>query len=98
MQLPFGTTTYRRYLQKSSFLEADSSPQQQLFQKSEILEKATFSENKYSVLPTFSAKLRSIAATFSEELLFYNMPFQKSFYFTAALFFQSCISHLSVIN
>ena len=92
-QLPFGTATYRRYLQKSYFLEADSSAQQQLFQKSEILEKATFSEKQYSVLPTFSGELPSIAATFSEELLFYNIPFQKSYYFTATLFFHSYTSY-----
>ena len=86
MQLLFGTATYRRYLQKSYFLEADSSVQQQLFQKSEILERATFSEKQYFVLPTFPGELPSIAATFSEKLLFYNMPFQKSYYFTVRFY------------
>ena len=38
------------------------------------------------LLPTFPGELPSIAATFSEELLFYNKPFQKSYYFTATLF------------
>ena len=33
VQLPFGTATHRIYLQKSYFLEADSSAQDQLFQK-----------------------------------------------------------------
>ena len=56
-QLPFGTDTYRRYLQKSYFFEADSSAQHQFFQKSKILEKATFSEKQYSALPTLSGEL-----------------------------------------
>ena len=33
VQLPFGTATYKIYLQKSYFLEANSSAQHQLFQK-----------------------------------------------------------------
>ena len=57
VQLPFGTDTYRRYLQKSYFFEADSSAQHQFFQKSKILEKATFSEKQYSTLPTLSGEL-----------------------------------------
>ena len=48
VQLPFGTATNRRYLQKSYFFEADSFAQHQFFQKSKILEKATFSEKQYS--------------------------------------------------
>ena len=76
-QLPFGTATYRRYLQKSYFLEGDSSAQQQLFQKSEILEKATFSEKQYSVLPTFSGELPSIATTFSESYFLTTYYFRR---------------------
>ena len=56
-QLPFGTDIYRRYLQKSYFFEADSSAQHQFFQKSKILEKATFSEKQYSALPTHPGEL-----------------------------------------
>ena len=57
VQLPFGTVTNRRYLQKRYFLEADSIAQHQLFQKSKILEKATFSEQQYYALPIFSGGL-----------------------------------------
>ena len=59
VQLPFRTATHRRYLQKSYFFETGSSPQHQLFQKSKILEKATFSEKQDSALPTFSGELTS---------------------------------------
>ena len=103
VQLPFGTATHRRYLQKSYFFEADSSPQHQVFQKSKSLEKATFSEKQDSAFPTLSGELTflcffhkslpSIATTFSEELLFYKVPFQKSCYFTAILLFHSYTSY-----
>ena len=56
-QLPFGTVTNRRYLQKRYFFEAESIAQHQLFQKSKILEKATFSEQQYYALPIFSGGL-----------------------------------------
>ena len=59
VQLPFRTATHRRYLQKSYFFETGSSPQHRLFQKSKILEKATFSEKQDFALPTFSGKLTS---------------------------------------
>ena len=57
VQLRFGTATNVRYLHQSYFIEADSSAQHQLFQKSKILEKATFSEKQYFALPTFSGEL-----------------------------------------
>ena len=53
----FRNSYFRRYLQKSYFFEADSSAQHQLFQKSKILRKATFSENQYFALPAFSGEL-----------------------------------------
>ena len=57
VQLPVGTVRNRRYLQKRYFFEADSIAQHQLFQKSKILEKASFSEKQYSALPIFSGGL-----------------------------------------
>ena len=42
--------------------------------------------------------LLSIAAIFPEELLFYNILFQKSYYFTATFPFPSYTSYLSVRN
>ena len=42
--------------------------------------------------------LPSIAATFSEKLLFQNIHFQKSYYFTGALLFHSYTSYYLVIN
>ena len=63
-QLLFGTATFCgeellriKILQKSSFVEAVTSAQHQLYQKSYIFEKANFSEKKYSALPTFSGEL-----------------------------------------
>ena len=53
VQLPFGTVTNRSYLQKRYFFEADSIAQHQLFQKSKILEKATFSKKQYSAFRIF---------------------------------------------
>ena len=46
VRLPFGIAIHKRYLQKSYFLEADSSAQHQLFQKSKVLEKATFQKSE----------------------------------------------------
>ena len=42
VQLPFGTATYRRYLQKSYFFKADSSVQHQLFPKKQDFGKSYF--------------------------------------------------------
>ena len=96
----FGAVTFRNsYLQKIStenllfrsrfFCTAST------FSKSKILGKAFFSEKtifhmsnffcRGTFLTLFCKSLPSIAATFSEELLFYNIPFQKSYYFTATL-------------
>ena len=88
VQLPFGTATNRRYLQKSYFFEADSFAQHQFFQKSKILEKATFSKRKiphnilsletYLFNAFFDESLPSIAvAIFSEELLFTKYLFRR---------------------
>ena len=75
-QLPFETATYRRaafskqiLLHNKNFFKKVKFWKNLLFQKSNI----------YCALPTFSGRLPSIAATFSEELLFYNIPFQKSY-------------------
>ena len=46
----------------------------------------------------FQKMLPSIAATFSEELLFYNILFQKSYYFTATVPFHSYTTYLFVSN
>ena len=92
-------------------MKAGTSAQYQLFQKSYILEKANFSEKQYSAVYTyffwrtaflerllFQKTLPSIAATFSEELLFYNILFQKSYYFIATVPFHSYTSYLFASN
>ena len=82
----------------SNFFEAGTSAQYQHFQKSYMLEKANFSEKQYSALHyffwtaaflerlLFQKTILFIAAAFSE-LLFYNIPFQRSYYFPAILSF-----------
>ena len=98
-----------RYLRKSYFFKAGTSAQHQPFQKSYILEKTDFLENQFlhnsffwravfleQLL--FQKTLPSIAGTFSEELLFYNILFQKSYYFTATVPFYSYTSYLFVSN
>ena len=60
VQLPFGTATHKIYLQKSYFLEADSSAQHQLFQK---ISKAIFRLTYFFLRATF-LKLLSWIATF----------------------------------
>ena len=46
-----------KYLKKSYFFKAGTSTQYQVFQKSYILKKFSFSEKQYSALPTFSGEL-----------------------------------------
>ena len=46
----------------------------------------------------FQKMLPSIAATFSEELIFYNMLFQKSYFFAATVPFLSHAFYLFVSN
>ena len=100
-----------RYLKKSKFFKAGTSAQYQLFQKSYSLEKANFSEKQFSAVYTYffwkatflerlllQKTLLPVAATFSEELLFYNILFQKSYYFTATVPFHSYTSYLFVSN
>ena len=78
---------------------------------SEKMGKANFSEKQYSTVYTyffwrtaflerllFQKTLPSIVATFSEELLFYNILFQKGYYFTATVPFHSCTTYLFVSN
>ena len=89
-------------------LEASTSAQYQLFQKSYFMEKTNFLEEQHSALltfsgePTFSERLLFennlffIAASFSEELLFYKLLFQKRYCFTAMLPFHNYISYLVV--
>ena len=88
VQLPFGTATNGRYLQQSYFFEADSSAQHQLFQKSKILEKATFSENQSSRLPAFLESYLFNSFFINRYLLqqlFYIIPFQRRYFSTATL-------------
>ena len=103
VQLPFRTATHRRHLQKSYFFEADSSAQHQLFQKKQDFEKGyffrkakfriTYFFRRATFLMPSHQSLHSIAAIFSEELLFYNIPFQKSYCFTGILLFHSYTSY-----
>ena len=65
------------------------------------MKKATFSTIfriscffwRTTFLIPFAESLPFIAATFSEDLLFYNIPCQKSYYFTATLLFHSYTSY-----
>ena len=94
LQLPFGTATHMRYLQKSYFFETDSSPQHQLFQKSKILEKATFSEKQDSALPTFSGELtfsclfhKSVPSIAATTYLFRRVNISQVPFFSTAIYF-----------
>ena len=103
VQLPFRTATHRRHIQKSYFCEADSSAQHQFFQRKQDFEKGyffrkakfriTYFFRRATFLMPFSSIATSIEAIFSEELIFYNIPFQKSYYFTGILLFHSYTSY-----
>ena len=84
-----------------------TSAHHQPFQKSYFLKKPDFSEKQYTALLTFSGELfleqllfekalPSIAVTFSEGLLFYNILFQKSYYFTVTIRFHIYTSYLFI--
>ena len=100
-QLLFQSSCFFLLFQNSHFFKAGSFAQNQLFQKNYILEKADVSEKQYYALATFSWRaaflewllfqktVPPIVATFSEDLIFYNILFQKSCYFTATLLFHS---------
>ena len=80
------------------------------FRRAAFQKKVNFSNNSIRHYPVFSGELpflewllfqkilSSIVAIFSEELLFYNMLFQNSCYFTATLPFHSDTSYLSLGN
>ena len=92
---PFWCRNFSKYiyLQKSYFLEAGSSAHHQLFQKSHILEKATFSEKHYSALPTFSGELPFHRGDFSKtRYLPQKLHFQKSYFLITYVFKRVTIS------
>ena len=86
---------------KSYFFKAGTSAQHQksyIFQKINFHITYFFRRTVFSEQLLFRKTLPSIAATFSEELLFYNILFQKSYYFTATVPFHSYTTYLFVSN
>ena len=62
------------------------------------LEKDNFSEKYYSALPTFLKEATFYGSWLFRRATFYNILFQKSYYFMATIPFHSYISYLSVFN
>ena len=93
-ELPFQSSYFCRasaFSEKLHFRKTDFSENQ--FRINYFFWRAVFLEQLL-----FQKTLPSTAATFSEELLFYNILFQKSYYFTATVPFYSYTSYLFVSN
>ena len=106
MQELFRIKTSKKELlsQSSYFCAAWTFSEELHFGKSWFFRKAIsrityfFWRAAFSERLLFQKTLPSIAATFSEELLFYNVLFQKSYYFTTMVPFHSYTSYLFVNN
>ena len=80
------------FWKKANFSEKQDSALPTFFWRATFLEQLLFRDFFFFYL------LSSMTATFSEEVLFYNILFRKSCYFTATLPFRSYTCYLSVSN
>ena len=94
-QLLFGTAFFFR---RSYFFKARHQPEKTDFSENQFPRYLLFLESGLLEQLLFQKTLPSIAASFSNEILFYNILFQKSYYFTATVPFHSYTSHLFVSN
>ena len=101
-QLLFGTAFFFRRncraLKKSYFFKARHQPEKTDFSENQFPRYLLFLESGLLEQLLFQKTLPSIEASFSNEILFYNILFQKSYYFTATVPFHSYTSHLFVSN
>ena len=88
-----------RYFCTASFISEELHfGEKRIFQKSNTPHYLLFLESCLLEELLFQKTLPSIAATFSEEPLYYNILFQKSYYFTATVPFHIYASYLFVSN
>ena len=102
--LLFGTAFFLEELLTRYFCTVSTLSEKLHFGKNQVFRRAIFHITYFfwraAILQRLLIQktLPFIAATFSEELLFYNIFFQKSYYFTAAVSFHSYTSYLFVSN